>query len=183
MVMVSFSLREDYWDNFELTEDDIEFLYNDLLELETPLTSLELVASLVVERIRTETIALEQQRSSGGDVYLPKEHYSTKQQLVFPALGWRKGQVIDSRPGQNPDLGEFDVIKVEFENGEQKEFAAGLEEHSLNNPLEVAIDDPGLDPKSVLKNTALTWSKPWKKSWVRTRILSESQVAGSRAPY
>jgi hypothetical protein len=36
MVMVSFSLREDYWDNFELKEDDIEFLYNDLLELETP---------------------------------------------------------------------------------------------------------------------------------------------------
>ena len=151
MVMVSFSLREDYWDNFELKEDDIEFLYNDLLELETPLTSLELVAALVVERIRKEKIALEKQRSSGGDLYLPKEHYKAKQHLVFPALGWRKGQVVDTRPGQNPDLGEFDVIKVAFESGEEKEFAAGLQEHTLNNPLEVAIDDPGLDTKTVLK--------------------------------
>ncbi len=154
MVMVSFSLREDYWDNFELKEDDIEFLYNDLLELETPLTSLELVAALVVERIRKEKIVLEQQRSSGGDLYLPKEHYKAKQQLVFPALGWRKGKVVDTRPGQNPDLGEFEVIKVEFENGEEKEYAAGLLEHGLNNPLEVTIDDPGLNPKTVLKEFA-----------------------------
>jgi hypothetical protein len=112
---------------------------------------LELVAALVVERIRKEKIALEQQRSSGGDLYLPKEHYKAKQQLVFPALGWRKGQVIDIRPGQNPDLGEFEVIKVAFENGEEKEFAADLHDHTLNNPLEIAIDDPGLDPKTVLK--------------------------------
>jgi hypothetical protein len=150
MVMVSFSLREDYWDNFELKEDDIEFLYNDLLELETPLTSLELVAALVVERIRKEKITLEQQRSSGGDLYLPKENYKAKQQLVFPALAWRRGKVTDIRPGQNPDLGDFEVIKVAFENGEEREFASGLKVHTLNSPLEVPIDDPGLDPKTVL---------------------------------
>lgn len=154
MVMVSFSLREEYWDNFELKEDDIEFLYNDLLELETPLTSLELVAALVVERIRKEMISLEQQRSSEGDLYLPKDKYKVKQQLVFPALGWRRGKVAGVRPGQNPDLGEFDVIQIAFENGEEKEFAAGLNNHTLNNPLEVAIDDPGLDPNSVLKEYA-----------------------------
>ncbi len=32
MVTVSFSLNEDYWQNFELHDEDIEFIYNYLLE-------------------------------------------------------------------------------------------------------------------------------------------------------
>jgi hypothetical protein len=72
MVLASFSLREDYWENFKLQEEDIEFIYNYLLETETPLTPEELVEALVVERIRQEKLSIEKQRSSGGDLYLPE---------------------------------------------------------------------------------------------------------------
>ena len=134
MVLAAFSLSENYWDDFELQETDIEFIYNHLLEVETPLTPQELITVLVEERIQLEIKAAEQQRLSGGDVYLPKEKYEEKQQLVFPAQGWRQGEVTEKRSGWNPDHGDFEVIKVQFEDGDVKEFAAGFEDHVLNDP-------------------------------------------------
>ncbi len=137
MVLAAFSLQENYWDEFELRESDIEFIYNHLLDLETPLTPQELITVLIEERIQIEIKAAEQQRLSGGEVYLPKEKYDNKQQLVFPALGWRQGQVIEKRPGWNPDFGDFEVIKVQFDDGDEKEFAAGYEDHMLNDPPDI----------------------------------------------
>ena len=134
MVLAAFSLIENYWDEFELREADIEFVYNHLLELETPLTPQELINVLIEERIQLEIKAVEQQRLSGGEVYLPKEKYDEKQQLVFPALGWRQGEVVKKRSGWNPDFGDFEVIKVQFDDGDEKEFAAGFEDHTLNDP-------------------------------------------------
>jgi hypothetical protein len=150
MVTVSFSLQEDYWEIFQLQDADIEYIYNYLLETETPLTPRELVEVLVRERIRQEKIAIDQQRSAGGDVYLPKEQYEVKQKLVFPAQSWDHGKVIDVRTGYNPDRGEFSVIKVEFEDGEVREYASGLEEHTLNQPPEVEEVDETLDPQHIL---------------------------------
>jgi hypothetical protein len=67
--LATLSLREDYWENFELKDEDREFIYNYLLEIETPLTSPELLSALVNERIRQEKLAIEKQRTSGGDIY------------------------------------------------------------------------------------------------------------------
>ncbi|RPI33735.1 MAG: hypothetical protein EHM70_05115 [Chloroflexota bacterium] len=150
MAVASLSLREDYWNTFELQDEDVEFLYNYLLEKETPLTSNEMLAALVEERIRREKIEIERQRSSKGDKYLPKERYTAGQSLVFPAFHWRQGKVLDVRPGRNPELGEFDVIQVQFAEGEQREFAAGLLDHVLNNPPEKTEVDESLDPTAVL---------------------------------
>ena len=152
MVTVSFSLNEDYWQNFELHDEDIEFIYNYLLESETPLTPQELVAVLVDERIRYEKFSIEQQRSSGGDLYQPKGSYIATQNLVFPALGWQRGQVVLVRPGHNPDLGAFQVIRVAFNGGEEREFAAGLQNHILNEPPKLLKDDASLDADFVLRN-------------------------------
>ena len=152
MVMVSLSLREDYWDTFELSDTDLEFLYNYLLETETPLTSHELVGLLVGERIRLEKENLEAQRTSGGELYFPHDKYAVGQTLVFPALGWRKGDVSGVRSGNNPDLGDFEVIQVNFGGSEQREYAAGLEGHTLNAPPQIAADDQLLQPEYVLQN-------------------------------
>jgi hypothetical protein len=151
MVLASTSLREDYWSAFEIQEEDIEFLYNHLLEIEAPLTTRELTEALVHERIRQERQAIERQRSSGGNIYFPKNRYTTGQCLVFPAFGWQRGEVVDIRPGKNPDLGEFFVIRVKFENGEAKEFATGLIGHVLNRPPEIVEDHETLNPQAVLK--------------------------------
>ncbi len=141
MVVASFSLRENYWNDFELQDEDIEFLYGHLLDVETPLTSDELVTALIQERIRREIQAIEEQRLSGSEIFLPKEKYQTNQKLVFPALDWQHGEVIASRPGWNPDDGEFEVIKVRLGSGEEREFASQLENHKLNAPPDMAADE------------------------------------------
>lgn len=151
MVVASISLHEDYWSTLELKDEDIEFLYNHILELEIPQNSQELAAALVDERLRLEKQAIEIQRSSGGVMYYPKEHYTLGQKLVFPAMNWRHGEVIDVRPGQNPDVGPFDVIRVAFDNSDTKEYAAGLAEHLLNQPPTIVQDDETFNPKIILK--------------------------------
>lgn len=151
MVTPPLTLREDYWDSFELREEDIEFLYNYLLESETPMTPRELVEILVKERIRVEKQQIERQRSSGGVMYLPKEKYQVDQNLIFPALGWRKGKVVGVRPGYNPELGQFDVIQVRFNGDDTREFASGIEDHKLNNPPEVTVMDESLDADAILE--------------------------------
>jgi hypothetical protein len=150
MDMASFKLREDYWENFQLKDPDIEFLYNHLLETETPATSDELVGVLVAERIQQEKLAFEQQRSSGSDIYFPKDRFEIDQSLVFPGLDWRRGKVIGIRSGSNPDLGAFDVIQVSFDAGEKREFAAGLNEHALNAAPVIAEADASVDTPQVL---------------------------------
>lgn len=52
MVTTNNSLRDDYWQTFTLESEDIEFIYQHLLEVETPLTPDELLNVLVQERIR-----------------------------------------------------------------------------------------------------------------------------------
>jgi len=151
MVVASISLREDYWSTFEIQDEDLEFLYNHLLELEIPQTSQELASVLIEERLRVEKLAIETQRSAGGTIYFPKEHYNVGQKLIFPVLNWRRGEVNLVRPGQNPDLGPFDVIRVVFENGETKEYAAALADHILNQPPKFVEDDETFNPKFVYK--------------------------------
>jgi hypothetical protein len=148
----SLSLREDYWEIFELTDEDREFIYNYLLEIETPLTSPELLSALVNERIRQEKLALEKQRTSGGDVYIPANIYKNDQDLVFPAFGWQHARVICVRPGQNPDLGDFQVIQVKFDNNDTREFASNILIHPLNQPQEISIEESSLDTGTVLAN-------------------------------
>jgi hypothetical protein len=151
MVTATLSLREDYWETFELQEEDVEFIYNYLLEIETPLTPNELVAALVEERIRREIEEFEKQRSSAGDLYFPKDSFIEHQKLIFPALGWRQGQVIGLRPGINPDIQDFKVIKVQFENGEEREFASEVADHILNDPPKISQESELLNSQLVIQ--------------------------------
>jgi hypothetical protein len=144
-------MGEKYWEDFQLQEKDIEFLYNLLLELETPLTSQELLTALVEERVQQQKNEIEKQRMSGGSLYQPKGTFQIKEQLIFPALNWKHGEVVNLRPGRNPDLGEFQVIQVAFEDGSQREFAAGLADHKLNEPPKIIEDHNQLDQQTVLR--------------------------------
>jgi hypothetical protein len=122
-----------YWtDSFVVENLDLEFLYNLLLEAESPLTTGELVQALIQSRVEREMRAL-QARSDGSTLYLPKDHYTTGQHLVFPALGYTAGVVMGVRPGENPEAGTFEVIEVDFGEGRpRREFAASLADHKLN---------------------------------------------------
>ena len=137
---------------FKLQDEDLEFLYNYLLEIETPLTSQELIEALVIERIRLRKLEIERQRTSGGDLYQPKGTFKLNQMLIFPAMGWRHGDVVSIRSGLNPELGEFQVIQVAFEDGSQREFATGMVDHKLNEPPKLVEDFNHLDKTTVLEN-------------------------------
>lgn len=151
MGIAPFSLKPNYWEEFEILPEDLEYLYNHLLENELPLTTAELLKLLVNERIRKEKRNLSNQQASGGDIFMPKNHYQPGQALQFPALDWRRGTVKSVRAGSNPELSAFEVLEVEFENGEVRSFAGALENHILNQPVSVKLDDPQLDGEAVLK--------------------------------
>ncbi|MEJ5200912.1 MAG: hypothetical protein WHV66_01655 [Anaerolineales bacterium] len=131
------STNSGYWEDFHLSETDIEFLYNYLLEVETPQTTEELLCALIRERIRVESDKVRQSREKEGKIYRPKDDYIVGQKLIFPALNWQKGQVVSIRIGNNPELPPFSVIEVLFEDGSKRSFASGLEDHILNQPIKV----------------------------------------------
>ncbi len=82
---------------------------------------------------------------------MPKLTYQVGQALVFPALGWQSGEVLSSRAGQNPDLGDFQVIRVKMADNQVKELAANLPDHVLNQPPDFSNEDPALNPEHVLQ--------------------------------
>ena len=141
MTTALLSLRENYWEEYELEGEDISFLYDYLLENETPLTSEELMPILVDQRIEREKVRLEKKRLDGNEIYFPKDTFEVGDKLVFPAFSWQKGEVVSTREGENPAQGQFGVIQVMFENGDEREFASGIEDHLLNIPPEAAQAD------------------------------------------
>jgi hypothetical protein len=151
MVIAPLSLRKDYWQHFQVTDQDLDFLYNYLLEVEKPQTSEELLRALVSERIRREKEDMQTQQKSGGAIYYPKEHYEVGQAIQFPAFDWQTGKVVNKRAGNNPELPPFEVIEIEFKDGDKREFAAGYENHKLNSPVTFNEDDPLLNVNYVLE--------------------------------
>ncbi len=151
MVSTSFNLPPDYWSTFSISKEDLEFIRNYLFDNEIPLSERELVPILVEKRIRIEREALVKQRQSDSKIYQPKDKHKVEEKLVFPALGWKKGKIIGMRNGVNPTAGKFSVIEVEFDDRTKCQFASGLVEHKLNQPIEVDVNDLMLNPENVLK--------------------------------
>ncbi len=127
-------VKEDYWEQLTITDEDLDFFYQYMLEQETPLSAEDLAKALVKERIRQEQRQLEARWKESEAIYMPKERYRPGQTLVFPALDWIRGEVLEVRPGYHPHHGEFEVIRVRLEDGRVKEFAAAFEDHVLNRP-------------------------------------------------
>jgi len=142
-------ISETYWEDLTVTDDDLEFLYQYLLEAEEPKTPAELAEALIRERIAREQRRIEERWRQSHGMYLPKEHYEVGRVLLFPALGWKQGEVIAVRDGHHPDYGAFSVIRVRLEDGSEREFAADFPEHRLNNPPRPE-EDPMLDVNTVL---------------------------------
>jgi hypothetical protein len=143
MTNLPVKLPTEYWQNFSVTEQDIDFLQNYLFETETPQTPTALVNVLVIERIHQERESQSTSQKIIGEMYLPKETYKEGQNLIFPAMGLKKGSVDSVRSGNNPEYPPFEVLSVKMEDGSLHLFAASLSDHKLNLPVE---DKP--DPES-----------------------------------
>jgi hypothetical protein len=123
-----------YWrDQFDLTGEDIDNLYDLILDGGQPIATAELAEVLIGRHVRLEEEALRAELGNGR-LYQPKEAYQVGERLVFPALGFAFGTVADSRSGSSPDYGDFTVIQVQMEeDGRIRDFASGLVgDHALN---------------------------------------------------
>lgn len=145
------SFPPEYWADFETTPQDTEAVQAHLFEVETPMTSGELASVVVAARIAAEKHARDKQRQSAGKIYLPRQRYSIGDELVFPALDWVKGRVTASRAGINPEFPAFDVITVAMGSGDERMFAAGLDNHQLNQESENGADAVGIRIDDILE--------------------------------
>lgn len=155
------SASEPYWLDFEVDEQDLDFIYNLLLEREVPLTPEEMATALVGERLDRLEREAQASEESEFKIYLPEGSYEVGEMLVFPALGNKVGRLVAMRDGENPGLGSFEVIQVEFEgDGDRKEFAARLEDHKLNRAPEPTPNEAALTvPEAVMERFGNTIQK------------------------
>lgn len=123
-----------FWrDQFEVSSEDLDFLYSLILDARTPKTTSELALALIQEYQRRETSRMETELSK-GKIYQPNNSYEIGQKLVFPALDFAVGEIVGARSGENPEHGDFEVLEIQFEgNDETREFASQLQTpHRLN---------------------------------------------------
>ncbi|MEM5775282.1 MAG: hypothetical protein AAGU05_09800, partial [Anaerolineaceae bacterium] len=145
------SLRDDYWETLDISDSDINYLYNYLIENEKPTPMDELVEVFVSARIKQIQAVLEKKMQAEGRIFLPKDSYEVGEHLVFPGFEWAKGEVVSKRAGNNPELPAFDVIGVRMEDGSEKLMAAGLPNHVLNNPMVQEGGSDALNAPEIIK--------------------------------
>ena len=147
MTIASLPLSEDYWNSLTINKNDIEFINNYLFENELPLSAKELVPLIIEERINLENLLAIKKQKDMGRIYFPGEKFKVGEILIFKQLDWKEGKVKEIRKGVNPNIGEFQVILVEFEGPTFHEFASGLLNHKLNqSQVEASTDNnDGID--------------------------------------
>jgi hypothetical protein len=150
MVLKEITLPENFWNDYQIQPDDIEYLYNHLLDIETPLSTVDLLSALIAHRIIQEKEVLTSVAQQKTDVYQPKNAFHIGQELTFPFLLNKKGKVASIRPGINPEYSGMEVIEVLFLDSTTKFFASKIEKHELNEPLRVNHNDPNFDVQKVL---------------------------------
>ena len=126
----------EYWvDEFAVHKEDVEYLYDWLMEENEPRTLDQLGIKLVERRCQREELALA--KGGKGAVYQPQDKFDVGQRVVFPVLDYAVGRVLAVRPGNNPRYGTFSVIQVQLESeATPREFAA---EFSLDHPLKRSV--------------------------------------------
>lgn len=142
----------DFWNQVGTTDADIEHAYGFLLERGTPASSRELAAHLVEWRVQEEERRLKEIAERRAPIYQPKNTYAVDQSVLFTALGNQEGVVKEVRPGDNPRLGNFEVIRVKFDDEPGiREFAAGYAApHPLNEDITQTAVKLGLSPEEAI---------------------------------
>ncbi len=134
----------EYWQSdFAIGEDDINYLYETLVEAGVPRSTEQLAGALIEYRQRVEAESAAAQLRAQGTIYQPKKTYSVGERVLFPKLDNASGVIAAVRAGENPDYGDFDVIRVDMGDDGVREFAARFSHpHPLN---EEQVQTPARD--------------------------------------
>ncbi len=139
------------WAAVNIDDEDLELIYNRLLEKETPMTPLQLAEDLIASRIKAYKKSNSADTKKDDNYYRPMKQYQIGDSIEFPLSNGEKGIVESVRDGVNPAVGEFSVILVKMEDGTEKEFASNLSTHKLNTYDYDNPDQNLLNPKYVFK--------------------------------
>lgn len=132
------------WDNLQLGQADLDFIYNFLLEEEKPMLSKELSKAVINEHIRIYKKELMKKEKTLGQVYRPNHDYKIGEVVLFPIINNQNAKVTAIRDGRNPDVPSFKVVTFLFDDGIQKEYAGSLADHRLNTINYMANETPSL---------------------------------------
>jgi hypothetical protein len=181
----------EFWTSFQPTAQDIDLLSNHLLDSGSPKRATDLARLLIQQHVENENAALRIDLT-GQTVYQPNKQFRIGELLVFPALNFLIGKVIAQRPGHNPELGDFDVVKVEMTSGRTQEFAANLvTAHRLNDLAPSAFTDEAAllpattvadlytEPVAAVINNALEKHSDFiriKDEWFLRAMMAEVNV-------
>jgi hypothetical protein len=123
-----------YWqEQMAVSRQDLDYLYDRILDAAKPVPTTDLVHMLIDRHCRREEEMIQAELSK-GPAYQPKDHYEVGAQLIFPAFDYQLGAVVATRPGRNPEYGDFTAIQVRFDDQpDLREFASDLQgDHRLN---------------------------------------------------
>lgn len=121
------------WSAITIDDNDLDLIYNQLLENETPMTPAQLAEAVIDQRIKSYEKQKDNASEADDAFYRPGKVYQEGDEVEFPLSGSSKGVVEAVRKGNNPALGDFSVVSVRMEDGTVREFASGLETHDLNS--------------------------------------------------
>ncbi len=142
--------NEEYWNNFSVTDTDIERLYDYVLERGEPVPTRDLVQQVLQARVRDEEIR-RARYAQHAKLYQPKLEYELGERVIFAELHDAEGVVTAIRPSDNPRLPPFQVIAVQMQDGQTREFAAQYElPHPLNEERTVVTVSTDLTADQVL---------------------------------
>lgn len=124
--------------NFTVSDTDVDYLMNTLLEQETPMTTRQLSRLIIEQRLEVEQAALEKQYRN-TKIYNPSEQYIVGDRIIFTQMELATATVQEVRTGDNPEHGEFTVLAVKFDDDEHnlpdkyREFVSNLQTaHALS---------------------------------------------------
>jgi len=139
--------NDQYWEQFSVLPNDLDYIINFLVEAERPQTIDQLAQALIRARHR-KMVALIEDTLAQGSIYRPGGSYAVGEKVIFPHLGNLLGEVTEVRSGHNPEYDTFSVMKVRMESGAVREFATALtRDHPLNQATYLPSKD--VDPDDI----------------------------------
>lgn len=145
--------QEDFWrDEYKVSEEDLDLVTGLVLDEGTPQPLSVLTSAIILQRFRREQEEVSRQAEQ-GTVYRPVDEHKVGDELVFSALDFAVGKVVDVREGDNPRYEPFNVICVDLGEAE-REFASDFDHaHPLNRPVEelVSRTDEEMDEADLLR--------------------------------
>ena len=107
---------EAFWrDEYVVSDDDLDLVTGLILESGRPQPIDNLASTVIIRRYQQEREAVTQQ-GRHGRIYRPMDQYDIGQEITFSALDFAVGRVVDKRAGYNPRYGEFEVVRVAFDD-------------------------------------------------------------------